>query len=65
MDANGFADWGWRVPFIVSVILLVFSMYIRLRLNESPIFQKMKEEGKGSKAPLTESFFRYWPTSNT
>ena len=59
MDAKGFADWGWRVPFIVSVILLVFSVYIRLRLNESPIFQKMKEEGKGSKAPLTESFFRY------
>ena len=59
MDAKGFADWGWRVPFIVSVILLVVSVYIRLRLNESPIFQKMKEEGKGSKAPLTESFFRY------
>ena len=59
MDAKGFADWGWRVPFIVSVILLVFSVYIRLRLNKSPIFQKMKEEGKGSKAPLTESFFRY------
>jgi MFS family permease len=59
MDAKGFADWGWRVPFIDSVILLVFSVYIRLRLNESPIFQKMKEEGKGSKAPLTESFFRY------
>jgi MFS family permease len=59
MDAKGFADWGWRVPFIVSVVLLVFSVYIRLRLNESPIFQKMKEEGKGSKAPLTESFLRY------
>ena len=59
MDAKGFADWGWRVPFIVSVILLIFSVYIRLRLNKSPIFQKMKEEGKGSKAPLTESFFRY------
>ena len=59
MDAKGFADWGWRVPFIVSVILLVFSVYIRLRLNESPIFQKMKEEGKGSKAPLTESFIHY------
>src|SRR6478672_1296775 len=59
MEAKSFIDWGWRVPFIVSVILLVFSVYIRLRLNESPIFQKMKEEGKGSKAPLTESFFRY------
>src|SRR5271163_4008041 len=52
-------EWGWRVPFLVSAILLVFSVYIRLRLNESPIFQKMKEEGKGSKAPLTESFLRY------
>src|SRR5262245_56405657 len=59
MDAKMFADWGWRVPFVVSVILLVFSVYIRLRLNESPIFQRMKEEGKGSKAPLTESFFHY------
>ena len=54
-----FSEWGWRIPFVVSVILLVFSVYIRLRLNESPIFQKMKEEGKGSKAPLTESFLHY------
>jgi MFS family permease len=59
MDEASFAQWGWRIPFLVSVILLVFSVYIRLRLNETPIFQKMKEEGKGSKAPLTESFFRY------
>src|SRR5215470_1581085 len=59
MDATTFAEWGWRVPFLVSVILLVFSVYIRLKLNETPIFQKMKEEGKGSKAPLTESFFHY------
>jgi MFS family permease len=59
MEANAFSEWGWRIPFIVSVILLVFSVYIRLRLNESPIFQKMKEEGKGSKAPLTESFIHY------
>jgi MFS family permease len=58
-DAATFADWGWRIPFLVSVILLVFSVYIRLKLNETPIFQKMKEEGKGSKAPLTESFLRY------
>ncbi len=54
-----FAEWGWRIPFLVSLILLVFSVYIRLKLNESPIFQKMKEEGKGSKAPLTDSFLRY------
>ena len=59
MDAKVFADWGWRIPFLISLILLVFSVYIRLKLNETPIFQKMKAEGKGSKAPLTESFFHY------
>ncbi len=59
MDGKAFAEWGWRIPFIVSVVLLVFSVYIRLKLNETPIFQKMKEEGKGSKRPLTESFLRY------
>ena len=51
-----FADWGWRVPFIVSILLLAVSVYIRLSMNESPAFKKMKEEGKVSKAPLTESF---------
>jgi hypothetical protein len=51
-----FDDWGWRIPFLVSLILLVFSVYIRLKLNESPVFQRMKAEGKGSTAPLTESF---------
>ena len=51
-----FAKWGWRIPFLVSVVLLGISVWIRLRLNESPVFQKMKEEGKGSKAPLTEAF---------
>jgi MFS family permease len=59
MPAKDFAEWGWRIPFLISVILLVFSVYIRLKLNETPIFQKMVAEGKGSKAPLTESFFRY------
>src|SRR6202140_5122881 len=59
MDPKAFSEWGWRIPFIVSVFLLVFSVYIRLKLNETPIFQKMKEEGKGSKAPLTEGFLRY------
>jgi len=59
MDATAFAEWGWRLPFLVSLILLVFSVYIRLRLNETPIFQKMKEEGKGSARPLIESFFDY------
>jgi MFS family permease len=58
-DANAFAAWGWRIPFLVSVLLLVYSVYIRLRLNESPIFKKMKEEGKSSTAPLTDSFLRY------
>jgi hypothetical protein len=59
MDAKAFAEWGWRIPFLVSVILLGISVWIRLRLNESPIFAQMKEEGKGSKAPLTESFLHY------
>jgi MFS family permease len=59
MVAKDFAEWGWRIPFLISVVLLVFSVYIRLKLNETPIFQKMVQEGKGSKAPLTESFFHY------
>src|SRR5436190_9647361 len=59
MDAKSFAEWGWRIPFWASLILLVFSVYIRLKLHESPIFQKMKSEGKGSKSPLTDSFFKY------
>ena len=59
MDAKAFAEWGWRLPFWVSLILLVFSVYIRLKLHESPIFQAMKAEGKGSKSPLTDSFLRY------
>jgi len=54
-----FDEWGWRVPFLLSILLLIVSVYIRLQLNESPIFQKMKEEGKASKAPLTESFARW------
>ena len=51
-----FADWGWRVPFIVSIVMLAISVYIRLSMNESPAFVKMKSEGKTSKAPLSESF---------
>jgi len=51
-----FADWGWRVPFIVSILLLGVSVYIRLSMEESPAFVKMKAEGKTSKAPLSESF---------
>lgn len=51
-----FADWGWRIPFLVSIFLLAVSVWIRLSMNESPAFKKMKEEGRTSKAPLTESF---------
>src|SRR3989338_3176535 len=53
---DAFQDWGWRVPFIVSIALLAISVWIRLSMNESPAFKKMKEEGKTSKAPLSESF---------
>jgi MFS family permease len=59
MDPKTFADWGWRVPFWLSIVLLAFSVYIRLKLEESPVFQRMKSEGKGSKAPLTDSFLKY------
>ena len=51
-----FNNWGWRVPFLVSILLLAVSVYIRLSMNESPAFQKMKAEGKTSKSPLTEAF---------
>ena len=54
-DAD-FASWGWRIPFLVSIALLAVSVYIRLSMNESPAFQRMKSEGKISKAPLAESF---------
>ncbi|MCY0388691.1 MFS transporter [Robbsia sp. Bb-Pol-6] len=53
---TAFAAWGWRVPFLVSILLLAISVWIRLQLHESPAFQKMKDEGKASKAPLRESF---------
>ncbi|ATU67666.1 MFS transporter [Piscinibacter gummiphilus] len=53
---EAFAEWGWRIPFLVSIFLLAISVWIRLSMNESPAFKKMKEEGKTSKAPLTESF---------
>lgn len=51
-----FAEWGWRIPFLVSVFLLGISVWIRLSMNESPAFQRMKEEGKVSKAPISEAF---------
>ncbi|MFC5609052.1 MFS transporter [Variovorax soli] len=53
---DAFAAWAWRIPFLVSIALLAISVWIRLSLNESPAFQKMKAEGKTSKAPLSESF---------
>ncbi|WP_026075818.1 MFS transporter [Noviherbaspirillum massiliense] len=53
---TAFADWGWRIPFLLSVFLLAISVWIRLSMNESPAFAKMKAEGKTSKAPLKESF---------
>jgi MFS family permease len=53
---EAFLDWGWRVPFLLSVFLLAISVYIRSQMNESPAFQKMKAEGKQSKAPLGEAF---------
>src|SRR3954451_5643772 len=54
-----FKAWGWRVPFLVSIVLLAFSIYIRLKLEESPVFLRMKSQGKGSKSPLRDSFLRY------
>ena len=56
MTKEAFAAWGWRLPFLLSVVLLGISVWIRMTLSESPTFKKMKEEGKSSKAPLTEAF---------
>ncbi len=59
MDPAAFREWGWRIPFLGSAILLIFSVWIRLKLNESPVFQRIKSEGKGSKSPIKDSFFKY------
>ena len=56
MGEAAFAEWGWRIPFLISIVLLAISVWIRTKLNESPVFQKMKAEGKASKSPLRESF---------
>jgi MFS family permease len=56
MSEEAFKTWGWRIPFLISLVLLAISVYIRLKLNESPVFLQMKSEGKGSKAPIRESF---------
>jgi MFS family permease len=60
MSEATFKAWGWRIPFLISLVLLAISVYIRLKLNESPLFLKMKSLGKGSKAPLRDSFTK-WP----
>ena len=60
---TAFEVWGWRIPFLVSVVLLAISVYIRLKLQESPVFAEIKAQGKTSKAPLTESFAR-WDNSH-
>lgn len=59
MGEEAFRAWGWRVPFLLSIILLAISIWIRLKLQESPTFRKMKAEGRGSDAPITESFGRW------
>ncbi len=59
MGAANFSNWGWRIAFWFSIPLLAISIYIRLKLNESPIFQRMKSQGKGSKSPLKDSFLKY------
>lgn len=53
-----FNDWGWRIPFLLSIVLVGVSVYIRLKMNESPLFAKLKSEGKTSANPLKESFAR-------
>jgi MFS family permease len=57
LGVEAFEAWGWRIPFLLSIILLGVSVWIRMQLHESPLFQQMKDEGKQSKAPITESFF--------
>ncbi len=59
LGTEAFEAWGWRIPFLLSILLLIVSVYIRMQLQESPVFKRMKEEGKASKAPLTESFARW------
>lgn len=56
MTPEDFKSWGWRLPFLLSVLLLIISVYIRLKLQESPVFKQMKKEGRGSRSPLKDSF---------
>ncbi len=57
LGTEAFEEWGWRIPFLLSVVLLGVSVWIRMQLSESPLFQEMKDQGKTSKAPISESFF--------
>jgi len=59
LSEEAFMEWGWRIPFLISVVLLGISVWIRMRLNESPAFRKMKAEGNGSKAPIKDSFGKW------
>src|SRR3546814_3940035 len=59
MDADTFNAWGWRLPFIFSILLLGVTLWIRLQLEESPVFQRMKAAGATSKAPLKEAFGKW------
>jgi MFS family permease len=59
LGEEAFAAWGWRIPFLISILLLALSLWIRMQLEESPVFREMKEAGEGSKAPLTEAFARW------
>lgn len=59
VTVDAFRSWGWRVPFLASILLLLISLYIRLQMSESPAFKKMKEEGSTSKAPLAETFGKW------
>lgn len=56
LSPDDFSEWGWRIPFLVSVVLLAVSYYVRKRMEESPVFQEMKTQGKTSRNPLKESF---------
>lgn len=59
LGEEAFLSWGWRIPFLLSAVLLVISVWIRMKLNESPAFKKMKAEGTGSKAPIKDSFCKW------
>ncbi|MFC7286700.1 MFS transporter [Herminiimonas glaciei] len=61
MDMASFKEWGWRVPFIISIAMLIFSVYVRAKLHESPVFTRLKAQGRLSKNPVRDTFFK-WPS---